>query len=62
LTEVASSTSIDSSGQTKWLTVDVEDWQGKIYQKLQSLKEVYYPQLKELHDRIADKLQHTLPP
>eukprot|EP01018_Ginkgo_biloba_P031994 Gb_13858 [translate_table: standard] len=54
----ASSTSMDSSGQTGQAAVG--DWQEKVYQKLQSLKEMYYPEIKELYTRLTLKCQQPM--
>ncbi|KAK9122613.1 hypothetical protein Sjap_012215 [Stephania japonica] len=51
----ASSTSMDSTGQTG--NANSMDWQEEIYQKVKSLKELYLPELNELHQKISLKMQ-----
>ncbi|KAJ8511055.1 hypothetical protein OPV22_001489 [Ensete ventricosum] len=55
LPEVSSSTSLDSTAQTGH--VGVVDWQEEIYQKIKSMKELYFAELSELYQRIVLKLQ-----
>ncbi|THU56508.1 hypothetical protein C4D60_Mb11t17970 [Musa balbisiana] len=55
LPEVSSSTSLDSTAQTGH--VGVVDWQEEIYQKIKSMKELYFAELSELYQRIILKLQ-----
>ncbi|CAL9133498.1 unnamed protein product [Musa acuminata var. zebrina] len=55
LPEVSSSTSLDSTAQTGH--GGVVDWQEEIYQKIKSMKELYFAELSELYQRIVLKLQ-----
>ncbi|KAK8992894.1 hypothetical protein V6N11_048957 [Hibiscus sabdariffa] len=50
-----SSTSLDSTAQTG--LANGGDWQEEVYQKIQSLKETYLPELNEMYQKIATKLQ-----
>ncbi|PIN26612.1 hypothetical protein CDL12_00642 [Handroanthus impetiginosus] len=34
-----------------------EDWQEEIYQKIKSMNEMYFPELNEMYQRMAAKLQ-----
>ncbi|WOL11985.1 mediator of RNA polymerase II transcription subunit 15a [Canna indica] len=56
LPEVSSSTSLDSTAQTGH--DGVVDWQEEIYQKIKSMKEIYFEELKEVYQRILLKMQH----
>ncbi|KAL6563045.1 hypothetical protein OROHE_005632 [Orobanche hederae] len=47
--------SLDSSSQTGNATG--VDWQEEIYQKIKSMNEMYFPELNELYQRMAVKLQ-----
>ncbi|TXG72607.1 hypothetical protein EZV62_001186 [Acer yangbiense] len=48
-----SSTSLDSTaGQSNG-----GDWQEEVYQKIKVMKEMYYPELNEMYQKIATKLQ-----
>ncbi|KAL3622686.1 hypothetical protein CASFOL_033294 [Castilleja foliolosa] len=51
----ASLTSLDSSSQTG--NVNGGDWQEEIYQKIKSMNEMYFPELNEMYQRMAAKLQ-----
>ncbi|KAK4267593.1 hypothetical protein QN277_024353 [Acacia crassicarpa] len=51
----SSSTSLDSTAQTGKSAGD--DWQEEVYQKIKSMKESYLPELTEMHQKIAAKLQ-----
>ncbi|URE30090.1 hypothetical protein MUK42_17947 [Musa troglodytarum] len=55
LQEVSSSKALDSSAQTGH--VGVIDWQEEIYQKIKSMKELYFADLTELYQKIVLKLQ-----
>ncbi|KAE8718443.1 hypothetical protein F3Y22_tig00110013pilonHSYRG00215 [Hibiscus syriacus] len=50
-----SSTSLDSTAQTG--LANGGDWQEEVYQKIQTLKETYLPELNEMYQKIATKLQ-----
>ncbi|KAE8662939.1 Mediator of RNA polymerase II transcription subunit 15a [Hibiscus syriacus] len=50
-----SSTSLDSTAQTE--LANGGDWQEEVYQKIQTLKETYLPELNEMYQKIATKLQ-----
>ncbi|XP_044486445.1 mediator of RNA polymerase II transcription subunit 15a-like isoform X2 [Mangifera indica] len=50
-----SSTSLDSSAQTG--QANGGDWQEELYQKIKTMKETYLPELKEMYQKIATKLQ-----
>ncbi|XAR54494.1 hypothetical protein NMG60_11029639 [Bertholletia excelsa] len=49
------SASLDSTAQTG--NVNSEDWQEEIYQKIKTMKEAYLPELNEMYQEIAGKLQ-----
>ncbi|XP_010459114.1 PREDICTED: probable disease resistance protein At5g63020 [Camelina sativa] len=51
------STSRDSSG-----TVNGDDWQEKVFQKITSMKEVYLPDMTEINHRVSAKLQNGFLP
>ncbi|KAK9156582.1 hypothetical protein Scep_003156 [Stephania cephalantha] len=51
----ASSTSMDSTGQTG--NANSMDWQEEIYQKVKNMKELYLPELNEMHQKISLKFQ-----
>ncbi|KAL2617669.1 hypothetical protein AAZV13_08G200100 [Glycine max] len=52
-----SATSLDSTTQTAQLSG--ADWQEEVYQKLQTMKESYLPEMNEMYQKIANKLhQH----
>ncbi|TKY64593.1 Mediator of RNA polymerase II transcription subunit 15a [Spatholobus suberectus] len=51
----ASSTSLDSTAQTA--QPSGVDWQEEVYQKLQTMKESYLPEMNEMYQKIANKLQ-----
>ncbi|KAI9110720.1 hypothetical protein K1719_018158 [Acacia pycnantha] len=51
----SSSTSLDSTAQTGKSGGD--DWQEEVFQKIKSMKESYLPELTEMHQKIAAKLQ-----
>ncbi|XP_064934657.1 mediator of RNA polymerase II transcription subunit 15a-like isoform X1 [Musa acuminata AAA Group] len=55
LQEVSSSKALDSSAQTGH--VGIIDWQEEIYQKIKSMKELYFADLTELYQKIVLKLQ-----
>ncbi|XP_008789503.2 mediator of RNA polymerase II transcription subunit 15a [Phoenix dactylifera] len=55
LPEVSSSTSVDSTAQTGH--AGVADLQEEIYQKIKSMREMYFADLNELYQKIALKLQ-----
>ncbi|KAJ6842711.1 mediator of RNA polymerase II transcription subunit 15a [Iris pallida] len=55
LPEVSSGTSVDSTAQTGH--AGVTDWQEDCHQKIQSMKELYFTELSEFHQKIAQKLQ-----
>ncbi|KAL0335520.1 UNVERIFIED_CONTAM: Mediator of RNA polymerase II transcription subunita [Sesamum radiatum] len=46
---------LDSSSQTG--TASGGDWQEEIYQKIKSMYEMYFPELNEMYQRMAAKLQ-----
>ncbi|KAL5781399.1 hypothetical protein ACOSP7_006428 [Xanthoceras sorbifolium] len=50
-----SSTSLDSTAQTGH--ANGGDWQEEVYQKIKAMKEMYYPELNEMYQKIATKLQ-----
>ncbi|XP_019456230.1 PREDICTED: mediator of RNA polymerase II transcription subunit 15a-like isoform X1 [Lupinus angustifolius] len=50
-----STTSVDSTAQTSQSSG--VDWQEEVYQKIQTMKESYLPELTEMYQRIAAKLQ-----
>ncbi|KAK7255185.1 hypothetical protein RIF29_28589 [Crotalaria pallida] len=50
-----STTSVDSTDQTSQSSG--VDWQEEVYQKIQTMKESYLPELSEMYQRIATKLQ-----
>ncbi|XP_014499691.1 mediator of RNA polymerase II transcription subunit 15a isoform X1 [Vigna radiata var. radiata] len=50
-----SSTSLDSTAQTGQSSGG--DWQEEVYQKIKSMKESYLPELNEMYQKIASKLQ-----
>ncbi|KAK7260944.1 hypothetical protein RIF29_27246 [Crotalaria pallida] len=50
-----STTSADSTAQTSQSSG--VDWQEEVYQKIQTMKESYLPELTEMYQRIASKLQ-----
>ncbi|KAH1047921.1 hypothetical protein J1N35_038705 [Gossypium stocksii] len=50
-----SSTSLDSTAQTG--LANGGDWQEEVYQKILTLKETYLPELNEMYQKIATKLQ-----
>ncbi|XP_077248369.1 mediator of RNA polymerase II transcription subunit 15a-like [Tasmannia lanceolata] len=64
----ASSTTIDSTTQTG--LIGVVDWQEEVYQKIKSMKEMYFPELNELFqkfdlkckqlDSVAQRLKQSL--
>ncbi|RYR40681.1 hypothetical protein Ahy_A09g046424 isoform E [Arachis hypogaea] len=55
-----SSTSVDSTAQTGQPSAG--DWQEEVYQKIKIMKENYLPELTEMYQKIASKLQqHDLP-
>ncbi|GMH05088.1 hypothetical protein Nepgr_006928 [Nepenthes gracilis] len=55
------STSLDSTSQTG----NAGDWQEEVYQKIKTMKEMYYADLNEMYQRISSRLQqhdsHSLP-
>ncbi|GLJ55470.1 hypothetical protein SUGI_1191140 [Cryptomeria japonica] len=51
-------TSVESSGQTG--QSNGVDWQEKIYQKLQKLKDMYFPDLRELLQRLTIKCSQPM--
>ncbi|KAH9317438.1 hypothetical protein KI387_019207, partial [Taxus chinensis] len=51
-------TSMESSGQT--VQSNVLDWQEKIFQKLQKLKDIYFPDLRELLEKLTLKCQQPM--
>ncbi|KAI5602864.1 hypothetical protein BDE02_01G182500 [Populus trichocarpa] len=56
-----SPTSLDSTTQTGH--VNGNDWQEEIYQKIKVMKEMYFPEINEIYQRIAAKLpQHDSHP
>ncbi|XP_042063120.1 mediator of RNA polymerase II transcription subunit 15a-like isoform X1 [Salvia splendens] len=48
-------TSLDSSSQTG--NANGGEWQEEIYQKIKSMHELYYPELNDMYQRMAAKLQ-----
>ncbi|KAJ9189965.1 hypothetical protein P3X46_001208 [Hevea brasiliensis] len=50
-----SSTSLDSTAQTGH--ANGGDWQEEVYQKIKAMKEMYLPELNEMYQKIATKLQ-----
>ncbi|GAY65148.1 hypothetical protein CUMW_239020 [Citrus unshiu] len=50
-----SSTSLDSTHQTG--QANGVDWQEEVYQKIKTMKEMYLPELNEMYQKIAAKLQ-----
>ncbi|KAI5322449.1 hypothetical protein L3X38_031521 [Prunus dulcis] len=50
-----SSTSLDSTAQTGHATGG--DWQEEVFQKIKVMKEMYLPELSEMYQKIATKLQ-----
>ncbi|KAF2323105.1 hypothetical protein GH714_033489 [Hevea brasiliensis] len=50
-----SSTSVDSTAQTRH--ANGGDWQEEVYQKIKGMKEMYLPELNEMYQKIATKLQ-----
>ncbi|PQQ20323.1 hypothetical protein Pyn_16897 [Prunus yedoensis var. nudiflora] len=50
-----SSTSLDSTSQTGHANGD--DWQEEVFQKIKFMKEMYLPELSEMYQKIATKLQ-----
>ncbi|XP_061981773.1 mediator of RNA polymerase II transcription subunit 15a-like isoform X2 [Populus nigra] len=50
-----SSTSLDSTAETGH--ANGADWQEEIYQKIKVMKETYLPEINEMYQRIATKLQ-----
>eukprot|EP01018_Ginkgo_biloba_P012217 Gb_25435 [translate_table: standard] len=54
----ASSTSVDSSGQTGQSSV--ADWQEKVYQRLQGLKDKYSQEINELYRKLVYKCQQPM--
>ncbi|XP_057501857.1 mediator of RNA polymerase II transcription subunit 15a-like [Actinidia eriantha] len=51
----ASSTSLDSTAQTG--NANSGDWQEDVYQKIKAMKEAYLPELNEMYQKVAGKLQ-----
>ncbi|XP_076952488.1 mediator of RNA polymerase II transcription subunit 15a-like [Bidens hawaiensis] len=51
----ASSTSLDSTAQTG--NPNGGDWQEEVYQKIKAMKELYLPDLNDMHHKILSKLQ-----
>ncbi|CAH8252457.1 unnamed protein product [Arabidopsis lyrata] len=49
------SSSLDSTAQTE--SANGGDWQEEVYQKIKSMKETYLPDLNEIYQRVAAKLQ-----
>ncbi|VVA91471.1 unnamed protein product [Arabis nemorensis] len=49
------SSSLDSTAQTE--NANGGDWQEEVYQKIKSMKEAYLPDLNEIYQRVASKLQ-----
>ncbi|KAK9941163.1 hypothetical protein M0R45_017784 [Rubus argutus] len=47
--------SVDSTAQTGH--TNGADWQEEVYQKIKVMKEMYYPELSEMYQKIAAKLQ-----
>ncbi|KAL9387997.1 hypothetical protein Peur_021121 [Populus x canadensis] len=54
-----SSTSLDSTAETGH--ANGADWQEEIYQKIKVMKETYLPEINEMYQRIATKLQQHDP-
>ncbi|XP_018440062.1 mediator of RNA polymerase II transcription subunit 15a isoform X2 [Raphanus sativus] len=56
------SSSLDSTAQTE--SANGVDWQEEVFQKIQTMKEAYLPDLSEIDQRVGAKLQHdsSLPP
>ncbi|XP_065865649.1 mediator of RNA polymerase II transcription subunit 15a-like isoform X2 [Euphorbia lathyris] len=50
-----SATSLDSTAQTG--NSNGGDWQEEIHQKIKTMKEMYLPELNEMHQKIGSKLQ-----
>ncbi|KHN01307.1 hypothetical protein glysoja_009513 [Glycine soja] len=50
-----SATSLDSTAQTA--QPSGADWQEEVYRKLQTMKESYLPEMNEMYQKIANKLQ-----
>uniref|UniRef100_A0A0D3DX39 Mediator complex subunit 15 KIX domain-containing protein n=1 Tax=Brassica oleracea var. oleracea TaxID=109376 RepID=A0A0D3DX39_BRAOL len=48
-------TSLDSTAQTE--SANGVDWQEEVYQKIQTMKEAYLPDLSEINQRVGAKLQ-----
>ncbi|XP_059653684.1 mediator of RNA polymerase II transcription subunit 15a-like [Cornus florida] len=48
-------TSLDSTAQTG--NANTGDWQEEVYQKIKAMKETYLPELSEMYQKIAGKLQ-----
>ncbi|KAM7259082.1 hypothetical protein ACFE04_014823 [Oxalis oulophora] len=51
----SSSTSQDSTAQTS--QSNGGDWQEEVYQKIKAMKDMYFPELSEMYQKIASKLQ-----
>ncbi|CAN6907392.1 unnamed protein product [Brassica oleracea] len=49
------SSSLDSTAQTE--SANGVDWQEEVYQKIQTMKEAYLPDLSEINQRVGAKLQ-----
>ncbi|CAN8305071.1 unnamed protein product [Cochlearia groenlandica] len=49
------SSSLDSTAQTE--SANGADWQEEVFQKIKSMKETYLPDLNEIYQRVAAKLQ-----
>ncbi|XP_074274402.1 mediator of RNA polymerase II transcription subunit 15a isoform X2 [Silene latifolia] len=49
------STSLDSTAQTS--SANTGDWQEEVYQKIKSMKDLYYADLNEMYQKISIKLQ-----
>ncbi|KAF0894865.1 hypothetical protein E2562_004873, partial [Oryza meyeriana var. granulata] len=64
LQEVSSSTSVDSTAQTGHAGTGTGDWQEEAYQMVKNLKDQYFAELNDLHNKISLKLQHVdnMPP
>ncbi|CAH2037469.1 unnamed protein product [Thlaspi arvense] len=55
------SSSLDSTAQTE--NANGVDWQEEVFQKIKAMKEAYLPDLNEIYQRVATKLQQdSLPP
>ncbi|KAL9233845.1 hypothetical protein vseg_008788 [Gypsophila vaccaria] len=54
-TPEAPTSSLDSTAQTG--SVNVGDWQEEVYQKIKSMKDLYYADLNEMYQKISFKLQ-----